>query len=84
MGDMASTASTTSSFGGMVQWRLGEGCVMMNMRRVAEPYGTIEASTTKLEKNMQIFSLKIARWFDSDDDFYSVCMTCSLKVRYTR
>jgi hypothetical protein len=56
----------------------------MNMRRVAEPYGTVEASTTKLAKNMRIFSFKIALWFDSDDDFYSVCMTCALKVRYTR
>jgi hypothetical protein len=51
----------TSSLGGMVLWGLGGRCVMMDVRRVVEPSGALEASTTGLAKNMQIFDLKIAR-----------------------
>ena len=82
-GGVVSTASTSSKFGGMVQRGLGDECVLIDACRVVAPSGVVVASTAGLTKDMRIFDLRIARWFDGGDDVFSVCMSCSLRVCYT-
>jgi hypothetical protein len=77
---MAYSASTLSSFDSMVQWGLSGGCVTMDARMQVATSGAVVVSTAGQVKNVQILAPKIARWFDGDDDFCNVRMTCSLRV----
>jgi hypothetical protein len=41
----ASTTSITASLGSIVQWNLGDGCVMTDSHGVGELFGIMAAST---------------------------------------
>jgi hypothetical protein len=59
----------------MVQWSLSGRRVTMDTRREVALVDVVLASGTT--KFMWKFILKIARWFDGGDDFYSMCMRYS-------
>jgi hypothetical protein len=62
-----------ASLGGMVQRDLNGGRVMMDARRAETLFDVVVASMTGMTKIMRRFIPKVARWFDSGHNFYSMC-----------
>jgi hypothetical protein len=64
----------------MVQRGIGDKRVTMGGHMEVALSGVMVSSTAGTTKFMRIFTLKIARWVDGADDFYSICMRSSLRV----
>jgi hypothetical protein len=79
--DVFSSASTTVSLDGVVQWGLNGIHVMLDRCRVRMLSSVVVASTVaRNTKIMQISILENAWRLDGSDSFYSVYMRCSLRV----
>jgi hypothetical protein len=57
------------SLGGMVQWSLVGGCVLMEECKVVVLFGVMEASMAGLARIMWIFTLKMGRWYNGGGVF---------------
>ena len=77
---VSSSLTKTASHGGVVQQELDDGCGMMDSRRVVALSDVVVTSSAGSAKFMQISTLKIARWSDGGDGFFSVYTRCSLRV----
>ena len=58
----SSTASTTASLGDMVQRRLGDGSLMMDVRRKEVLFGVVAASTAGHTRLLHRSLLKMGSW----------------------
>ena len=75
-----STTTTIAVHGGVVQQELDDGCGMVDSRRAVVLSDVVVTSSTRSAKFMQISTLKIVRWSDGGDGFFSVYTRCSLRV----
>jgi hypothetical protein len=73
----ASSATTLSGLGGVVQRRFGDGRGLIDSRRAEALSGVMVTSTAGKTKIILIYILRIARWFEGGDGFCSMRMRCS-------
>jgi hypothetical protein len=64
----------------MEQQSLDGSRMMFDMCKEEASSGSMVVSLAGLKKFMHILTVKMGRWFDGSDDFYSVYMRCSLRV----
>jgi hypothetical protein len=74
------SASTTASFGGVVQRGLDNGRVLVDTCRKEASSGDMVASSAGSTKFIRILLLETAQWFDGGDDLSNVYTRCSLRV----